>query len=562
MAEEASKSQDEKSASALSEATEGKPAEHEEECDPHSGSSGVRSAPLFIADHSTLGSSQITMRDEAQNPMDLSSVENETSRLGMEDTLGSSKDNPDIPKLVNKGKERVLEMTDDSNIQCVPGQSSKIFEGSGTATIDHRVPQTSQSLFSPLPVEPYPMLPPRRTDTLKSMSSQRTRTQFLNHDIDLKEITYLLKTITFNGEERSIVCQTTNGACPILSIANFLSLTSAIELPRRQKQISAVRLTELLAEYLLAQEKDLSILSDLEGLHRGLNVDPQFTGVNRFLEGQEIMTAFGCELLHGWLPSPEDAAYTYLVPNLEMNSSSASQGVAPFESFEAAQIQIISDPEAEVSLRLNEFFLNYPNNMSPFGLDALQRHLEGGEMSILFYNSHFSLLYKHPQADGLYSLVTDSGYLESGNDVVWEDLIVDGASQLYSSDFIPRSVLGESMHQNEYGQLQRKSQDSADEDLILAQKLHQEDFAQHKEADEALAKRLQEAEDAEQRAAEHRARSQRLTEDQRRVEKYNGLTDAHSESGPNREPPETGIKDTSRSQRRPKERKKKDCVVM
>lgn len=417
-------------------------------------------------------------------------------------------------------------------------------------------------VISQSPVSTPPDLPPRRTDTAKTMSSQYTHRQFLNHDIPLEEISYLMKTIAFNGEKRAIVCQTSNGACPILSITNFLSLTSAIELPRSQQRISAVSLTDLLAEYLITHEKDLSVLGDLEGLHRGLNVDPQFNGVNRFLEGQRLMQTFGCELLHGWIPSPDSPASRYLKPSSQAFAADVDTQASVFPSFEAAQIEILTRPDSDAAIAMNAFFLEYSNNITPTGLSQLQEHLKEGEMSILFYNSHFSLLYRNPLVGELFTLVTDSGYLESGDDVVWESFVIDSATQFYSAEFIPRSILGEAMHQDDYGHSQREGGELADEDTKLARRLHQEEFGRHTDSDQALARRLQEEENSRQRQAEQRARARRLEEDQRRVEKYNGPVDSYAGSNAEIRPPQASRRASDQLVKPPPDNKKRDCLMM
>lgn len=380
-----------------------------------------------------------------------------------------------------------------------------------------------------------------------------------HHKIKLENISYVLKVITFNGESKAIVCQTTNGACPTISIANFLSLTSAIELPRHAKSIQAVRLTEFLAEYLITHEKDLSILGALEGLHYGLFVDPRFTGVNHFLEGQNIMNIFECQMLHGWLPAEDDDAYPYLVATPK-SSWQAEGPPNDLTTFESAQVYAMTHPEEEISIAINSFFLNYPTNMTPHGLVKIQKHLENGALSVLFYNSHFSLLYKHPDSGEMFTLVTDSGYLASGNDVVWESLEVDHATQFYSSDFIPRSVLGESMQQDEYGIIQH-FRDVPDADAMLARKLHQEEAQHHENSDVALATRLQKEADDEQRAAAQKTRRLQLQEDQRRIDLYNGAANSTSKQAPPIQDLQTHSGLNRKNGKYPKA-DKKSCIVM
>lgn len=314
--------------------------------------------------------------------------------------------------------------------------------------------------------------------------------------VDLDSVKYMLKTITFNGHERVIACQNTNGACPVLSIANFLSLSSLINLPKRKTQISAAELSDLLAELLIHGGGDLSVLEHLEDLHRGLNVNPSFTGVAHFEAGQEIISSFGAELVHGWIPGPSDLAFDALTSRDPSVTDDAQR--PSLTNYEAAQMQILLQPDTQTSRDINGFLLEYPSNMTPTGLAQLQAHLKEGEMRILFYNSHFSLLHKHPQSGDLYTLVTDTGYLESGNHVVWESLVFHSPTQMYSADFIPRTILGESMEDNDYGMQgqhggksisSRNAEEEAD--AALARQLHAEE--RHR-SDAAMARALQEQE--------------------------------------------------------------------
>ncbi|BFZ55508.1 hypothetical protein PYCC9005_002549 [Savitreella phatthalungensis] len=278
----------------------------------------------------------------------------------------------------------------------------------------------------------------------RAPSTQRSRSRAIrvpddHHDAndDLSTISYELKPITFNGTPHRIVCQTTNGACPILSIANFLVLTSAITLPSRA-HISASSLTDVLADYLLGRQADLSALDMLPGLHRGLNVDPGFGGVDGFAEGDGVMRAFGCELVHTWVPTAGvDPAYDALV--------------GQYDTFDKAQMQVLLHPEEEVSLKIAHFFDTYPMNTTPAGVQQLQEKMRECEMCILFLNAHFSLVYKHPVSGDLYTLVTDAGYVSSRDEVVWESLEAGKTTQLFSADFIPRTVLGEGLREDVFG---------------------------------------------------------------------------------------------------------------
>lgn len=87
-----------------------------------------------------------------------------------------------------------------------------------------------------------------------------------------------------------------------------------------------------------------------------------------------------------------------------------------------------------------QYFVDVENatQLSVFGLDHLERCLEPGSVSILFRNDHFATLYKHPESNQLFTLVTDAGYA-SHAEIVWESLAdVNGSNaELFSGDFRP-----------------------------------------------------------------------------------------------------------------------------
>jgi hypothetical protein len=321
---------------------------------------------------------------------------------------------------------------------------------------------------------------------------------------------YRIKRISFLGEKVAILCQSVNGPCPILSIANFLSLTGALRLPHSQ-QIDADALTQLLAEFLLEKAPaNLWVLDKLPALHAGLNVDPQFSGCNAFREGTEVMAAFGAELVHAWLPDPatEQEAYQIL-----------TQGPgAP--GYEAAQAFILNNiesasTESHDALVLQQWFDAHPTYMTPYGLHSLQQSIQSGELRILFYNAHFSLLLKHFESDNLFCLVSDAGYAHAGDDVVWESLTTGEASVMLSSEFVPRDVLALSRQEDAFGRREEAVSEHGyeEDDAAFARTLQEEDDRRLArtllDEDEArMAQREQQRRDREAQEAAHRMQQQ------------------------------------------------------
>lgn len=148
-------------------------------------------------------------------------------------------------------------------------------------------------------------------------------------------------------------------------------------------------------------------------------------------------------LVHGWLASPSTAAHAALsrvaqyhedIQLLQFRKEELEDQVFRGGSLTQAEQQTVADIDTI------QYFVEVENatQLSVFGLDHLERCLEPGSVSILFRNDHFSTLYKHPDSNQLFTLVTDAGYA-SHAEIVWESLAdVNGSNaELFSGDFRP-----------------------------------------------------------------------------------------------------------------------------
>lgn len=123
-------------------------------------------------------------------------------------------------------------------------------------------------------------------------------------------------------ENVPILLQNSNGPCPLLAIANILSLRNMLNLPPRSRESVDLRtLTSLVADQLLsmpssvnsAHEQDLranvdACLSVLGHLSSGLDVNPRFNDCEGFEATQEltVFDLLGINIMHGWLVDPVD----------------------------------------------------------------------------------------------------------------------------------------------------------------------------------------------------------------------------------------------------------------
>lgn len=273
-----------------------------------------------------------------------------------------------------------------------------------------------------------------------------------------------------NGDvfQSPILVQNQNGPCPLLALLNALVLRAEpntqppiIKALRTREQISLGLLIEALFDELTTclgpheEFPDIEALTQfLTMLHTGMNVNPRLTlviihslrslstprtrlilnqetedSLGTFLQTPDIRfySTFGIPLIHGWIASWSDPAHDAMtrigqyhedIQLLHFNKQDLEDRVMqghsllPEEEGRMADIQTI------------QHFVDIENatQLSPFGLTQLSTRLAPGSISILFRNDHFSTLYKHPESQQLFTLVTDAGYANHA-EVVWESLV-------------------------------------------------------------------------------------------------------------------------------------------
>ncbi|KAL4904380.1 hypothetical protein BDW74DRAFT_29973 [Aspergillus multicolor] len=306
-----------------------------------------------------------------------------------------------------------------------------------------------------VPPRPHQYQQPMTPDDAARQQEKRAETYSIRH-ISWKDSSGLLR-------ESPMLIQNKNGPCPLLALVNALSLRAAgfgtqppiVRALRTREQISLGLLIEALFDELTTRLGPNDELPDIEALsrfltmlHTGMNVNPRLTlesnaVAGTFLETEDIKfySAFGVPLVHGWIASPSTNAHTALgrvgqyhedIQLLPFRKQELEDRVFQGTALSPEEERIMADIQAI------QYFTDFenPTQLSGFGLEQLFRTLSPGSFSILFRNDHFSTLYKHPQLQQLFTLVTDAGYSDHA-EVVWESLVdVNGSNAgFYAGDF-------------------------------------------------------------------------------------------------------------------------------
>ncbi|KAJ2616903.1 hypothetical protein H4S08_000575 [Coemansia sp. RSA 1365] len=365
---------------------------------------------------------------------------------------------------------------------------------------------TTPLLKEPQQEEQKPRLPPRQP---KSAEGYRLK------DIQWQD------PLTRRQREVKIVTQNENGPCPLIALANVLSLTGEVSLgPASKRTTTDEELTGLLANHLLGRESGTPpadqvtmILSLLPTMNKGLDVDLQFSHIYDFAATPpvQLFRAFGVDLVHGWVVDPDSESQIASLLSSECRNS--YEGAVEFilSSDELSNGQVVNQdtvamaprntPELSESqqetvyraIALNDWLTTTATQLTPCGLRLLTSRLPVGSLCVLFRNNHFSTIFKH-RPDSLLILCTDD-VVAGDSRIVWESLrdVHQASSQFLDSEFRPLGIDSTKgkLPEGDYAQ-QSDSHCSRNE---------QEEDARQIDGDYAMALRLQEQEQQEQERA-------------------------------------------------------------
>jgi len=366
------------------------------------------------------------------------------------------------------------------DVEAPPGPPPKQRAGETSESTQGASPESSQAQGPP------PALPPRRSAETTTPPSQPPRAVDKSETYQIKNINWHDATAAKNPRTSPILVQNANGPCPLVALVNALSLTTPanqtntalVEALRSRERISLGLLLDAVFDELMSERRtnpdaDLPDVAELyqflQGLHTGMNVNPRFIptteainvlkrtslthvhptdrtniipGTFESTKEMALYATFSIPLIHGWLPSRDDAVYD------AFSRQAASYEDAQNLLFREEELedklqnphhQGITEEEGQIYqdiLTIKSFLSISATQLTPFGLDVIRQSMKPGSVAILFRNDHFSTLYRHPDTLELLTLVTDAGYANH-DEVVWESLVdVNGErAEFFSGDF-------------------------------------------------------------------------------------------------------------------------------
>ncbi|KAL7931765.1 hypothetical protein V8C35DRAFT_323582 [Trichoderma chlorosporum] len=461
-----------------------------------------------------------------------------------------------------KGKAKV---SDISAAQAAQLDDWSVIDSERSSSSPPRQPQEDSSTDA---LDGKPALPPR-------LSGSRVRWTPSRPPVDGKSETYQVKNIRWHDPSSSnnprvspILIQNENGPCPLVALVNALTMTTPddigetalVQVLRSREQVSLSLLLDAVFDELMSPRRTSSedslpdvseLYSFLQSLHTGMNVNPRFIPAPEVIAAYEhtsltelhplerrkyipgtfentaemgLYATFSIPLIHGWLPQHDDVVCASMerhaasyedVQNLLFREEELEDKLATSEEGLTEAEQDLYQDIITIKIFLSES----ATQLTPWGIEVIEKAMRPGTFAILFRNDHFSTLYCHPRTRQLLTLVTDAGF-RTHDEIVWESLRdVNGElNQFLSGDF--RLVSGDATAGPSTGAGDHRTDQGGGAWTTVTNKrgktkevAHEEEVGQpsstteQEDRDLALALQLQEEED--QRHREEQARRQR-----------------------------------------------------
>jgi hypothetical protein len=425
---------------------------------------------------------QYTLDDteSKKEPQTLESSENPVISLT---DKSQEKPEPETEEVTESGTSNDLEQkikNEETEAECMVNSQSAdnpiVIDLASNKASEILVTETSEDkdvhLDLPVEKEPVKTQATEKNIITSEITDESSTTSKLSTEVSKKTPqTYLVKWVVFDKTSLPIILQNENGPCPLISICNVLLLRKQMVLSANIKQITCNNLIETLADTLfnvfvpkwsksrenLANQSEANVIrhkddqarlvelqlnleKNIEGcleifekLKFGLDVNVKFSSCRDFEYTREldIFDIFNISLYHGWLIDPQE-----VMLYKQFSNKSYNQIVELTFCKDAKNVKSDNEEDASLIGILAENFLeSTASQLTYFGLSELHANIAKGDLSVLFRNNHFSIMYKNPVDQKLYLLVTDQGYL-THESIVWESFDnIEGDAVFCDSNF-------------------------------------------------------------------------------------------------------------------------------
>ena len=292
-----------------------------------------------------------------------------------------------------------------------------------------------------------------------------------------------VKYIRFYKATVPVICQDANGPCPLIALANVISLLNrpGLRLAPDATTITVDELLSAVASYALARPAPTDAaahashefqlneaLETLPQLLRGIDLNPRFAqprfgragvlerapmesadvvrDMFEFTKESGLYDVIDVRLIHAWCVDPDEGhAVLDAITGLSYNTarelqvvascsgggeegSSGSGGGGSVSGRASVSASGCESGAAAIESRstsldrariVDRWLSSTPFQATPFGVRLCTAVLREAELCCLFRNDHLSVIFKN--GGRLYSLVTDVGYADEPR-VVWQSL--------------------------------------------------------------------------------------------------------------------------------------------
>lgn len=267
---------------------------------------------------------------------------------------------------------------------------------------------------------------------------------------------FRVRKISYLGRKTSVLTQEDDGPCPLIAIANYLSLRRKMEFPSDVGEVQDIAIMSSIIELLESMKpgtrdaEDGSARANTKGdkeweeildlvmevlpkLPNGLDCIPNFTDPELFEPNIAtiLFSTLRIRLFHAWVVDSEKEA-----PIFEILQNKSYDDLQLFLTQYSSGA--LHGDEATHAFLAGNWLSDNAQQSTEFGMKKLREMLNENELGVLYRNGHYSVITK--KNNRLYALVTADSLCDEYSQIVWESVPEFKAElrdmgDYYNSDF-------------------------------------------------------------------------------------------------------------------------------